>query len=311
MKIYRYSQCTEIPEESTAVALGFFDGVHAGHKRLLRTARELAKQMNLTFTVFTFPSENGFKGSAALYTTEQKLELLEKEGVEAVVIAEFASIANLSAEDFLEKSLLGDLKCRAAIAGEDFRFGKNALGDTALLQKTLEEHGALCIIEEEHKIDGEKISTTAIKRLLQEGKPEEARRRLEAPYYISCTVEHGNGVGKTLGFPTVNTAFPSGTTPLKKGVYRTAVEIDGRLYNGITNVGNCPTFERRALHAETYIIDYSGNLYGDKIRIFFLGYLREEKRFDDPKQLIMQINVDKNTAIQQNGELKWQEIGLN
>ena len=96
---------------------------------------------------------------------------------------------------------------------------------------------------------------------------------------------------------------------LRHGVYRTAVEISGELYTGITNIGTCPTFEAREAHAETYIIGYSGSLYGKKIRILFLARLRDEKKFNSPQELIMQINIDKNTAIKENGELRWQDFG--
>ena len=147
--------------------------------------------------------------------------------------------------------------------------------------------------------------------LLSAGEVEAAREFLGMPYFIRSKVVRGNGVGHTLGFPTVNTDFENGKTLLKMGVYRTATEVDGKLYNSITNVGLCPTFKSRTLHAETFILDFSGDLYGKNIRIFFLGYLREEKQFDSPKELILQINVDKNRAIKENGELSWQEIGLN
>ena len=309
MKIYKYTPGTKLCTD-TAIALGFFDGVHVGHRRLLETAEKIAKEKNLLFTVFTFPAENALKGEGVLYSTEDKLEIFEELGVEAVVLADFASVASISAEDFITCSLISDMGCRAAIAGFDFKFGKGAVGDASLLSERLFAHGRECIIEDEHRINGEKISTSLIKGLLSEGRVDEAAVLLGMPYFISCTAEHGNGVGKKLGFPTVNSGFENHLPPIRRGVYRTATEISGRLYNGITNVGSCPTFDERALHAETHIIGYSGDLYGKKIRIFFLGYLREEKRFEDEKDLILQIEVDKNRAIKENGELKWQAIGL-
>lgn len=309
MKIYNYIPGKAIPEAATAIALGFFDGVHAAHRRLLDRARRLAKEMALTFAVFTFPSENGFKGGRPLYSTEEKLALLEKAGVEAVIIADFSEVSEIDAEDFIENSLIADMSCRAAVAGYDFRFGRGAAGDAGLLLKKLSESGAVCEIENEYRIDGEKVSTTRIKEFLALGNADKAREFLGSPYFITADVTKGNGVGKKLGFPTVNTAFKENTTPLAHGVYRTAIDISGRLYSGITNVGICPTFEAREPHAETFILDFSGDLYGQKIRIFFLEYLREEKKFDNPKDLILQINIDKNRVIQENGELLWQEIG--
>ena len=306
MKIFGYKELKNAPQGGV-IALGFFDGVHKGHRRLLESAGRLARKKNLTLAVFTFPAEDGFKGDGALYNNEEKLRLFESLGVEAVIMAKFASVSSIPADEFVTSSLIGDMECAAAVAGFDFRFGRGALGDAALLSKLLCDNGRECIIESEHKINGEKISTTKIKELLSLGRVEEAREFLGAPFRLTAKVEHGLGKGADLGFPTVNTP----THHLKRGVYRTATLVSGVLYNSITDVGTCPTISERTLHAETYIIDYSGDLYGKEIRIFFLGYLREEKRFSSQKELIMQINVDKNRAIKENGDLKWQEIGLN
>ena len=310
MKIYNYTPGVSL-DEKTAVALGFFDGVHAGHRQLLKTAREAAKKSNLLFTVFTFIAGSGIKENHPIYSNRQKLEILEELGVEAVIVADFSEISNISAEDFVKSCLYRDMGCRIAVAGFDFRYGKGRMGDADSLKKSLSLLGAECIIESEHSIDGEKISSTKIKELISLGNMEKAREFLGYPYQITCVVEHGRGAGKGLGFPTVNTKIDKNLSPIRCGVYRTAVEISGKLYTGVTNVGTCPTFEERKIHAETYIVDYSGDLYGQKIRIFFLGYLREERQFEDPQELIMQINVDKNTAIKENGELTWQEIGQN
>ena len=310
MKIYEYSLGKEIPIKGSAVALGFFDGVHAAHRRLLKTARDIAKSLSLTFAVFTFSSGAEFKGKS-IYSTEEKLSLLEKEGVEAVIVADFSKIANVDASDFIHTTLLSDLHCRAAIAGFDFRFGKGAVGNTDLLCTELSKMGAICRIEEEHRINGEKISTTKIKELLSQGRVDVAREFLGYPYFITASVSHGNGQGAGLGFPTANMDIEADRATLKKGVYRTCAEIDGKLFSALTNVGTCPTFEERRLHAETYILEYNGNLYDKKIRIFFLGFLREEIKFESKNELILQIKVDINRTITENGELKWQEIGQN
>ena len=313
MKVYEYVPGTQIDEESTVVALGFFDGVHAAHRSLLKKAKEISRAEGLTFAVFTFRAENvGLKGDARIYSTEEKLEILEGLGTDAVILADFPSVSGIEAEDFVKSALLSDMKCKVAVAGYDFRFGKGARGDVSLLTSLLSSAGADCYVEEEQKIEGEKISTTKIKELLKGGKVSEAISFLGMPYFITAEVRHGKGLGRKLGFPTVNCDFKEGALLIKKGVYRTAVKISGKLCSAITNVGVCPTFDGgEALHCETYIIGYSGDLYGQKIRIFFLGFLRDEKKFDRQNDLILQINVDKNTAISQNGDLKWLETGLN
>lgn len=310
MKIYEYKPGTRVGIGASVIALGFFDGVHKGHRSLLMTAKRAACERGLTFAVFTFPAENGFKGGGALYPTSEKLALLDSLGVEAVIMAEFGSVSKVSAEDFVNHSLIEDMNCSVAVAGYDFRFGKGALGNTTLLSEILSSRERECIVEDEHRINGEKISTSKIKELLRLGNPMEACEFLGYPYYLRGTVEHGRGVGTALGFPTLNTNIDADSAYLKRGVYRTVTEISGVRYNSITNVGVCPTFKTRPLHAETYIIDYSGDLYGKEIRIFFIDYMREEKAFSSEKELIMQINVDKNRAIKENGEIKWQEIGL-
>ncbi|MBE6645677.1 MAG: riboflavin biosynthesis protein RibF [Ruminococcaceae bacterium] len=310
MKIYRYTPGTDLGQK-TVVALGFFDGVHEGHRRLLATARDAAEKNGLRFTVFTFESKVGFKGNSVIYSTEEKMSIFESLGVETVVLADFSEISSICAEKFVKDCLFRDMGCRLAVAGSDFCYGKGRGGNSKTLADTLRTLGAECIIEEEHKIDGEKISTTKIKELLALGRVKEASKYLGFPYHIVCGVERGRGVGRSLGFPTVNSKLESTTAELRRGVYRTAVEIEGKLYTGVTNIGTCPTFAEREIHAETYIVNYSGNLYGEKIRIFFLGYLREEKKFESPNELIMQINVDKKQAIQENGDLTWQAIGQN
>ena len=310
MKIYSYIPGVKI-QESTVIALGLFDGVHEGHRRLLSTAKKAAEEKGLTFAVFTFRASCKIKGSTVVYTDEEKLSLFEELGVDAVILADFSDVSKICAESFVRDSLVSDMGCRAAVCGYDFRFGKERAGNAEFLRAALQKLGAECLIEDEHRLYGEKISTTKVKKLLENGDLETARLYLGAPYFILASVEHGRGVGKGLGFPTVNTPLPEERAPLKRGVYRTAALIDGVLYTGITNVGTCPTFDEREVHAETYIVGYSGDLYGDKIKIFFLGFLRDEKKFSSPEELIMQINIDKNRAIKENGDLTWLATGLN
>ena len=310
MKIYSYTPGMNLPEE-TVVALGFFDGVHEGHRRLLSTAKKTAEEKKITFAVFTFRASCGIKGNSLIYTDDEKLSLFQDIGVEAVILADFSDISGVSADGFVRDCLFRDMGCRVAVCGYDFRFGKDRAGDADSLSSTLAALGAECIIEDEHMLYGEKISTTKIKTLLANGDVERAGQFLGYPYMLLGSVKHGRGVGRKLGFPTVNTIIESERAPLRRGVYRTAVLISGKLYTGITNIGTCPTFDEREIHAETYIIGYAGDLYGEKIRIFFLGFLRDEKKFPSVEKLVMQINIDKNRAIKENGDLKWLEIGLN
>ena len=311
MDICIYTPGKKIPGECSVIALGFFDGVHIAHRKLLKRAKSLATRLGLEFTVFTFPSENSlFKDESRLYSTEDKLDIIRSLGADRVIIADFKDISEISAEDFVRKSLFGDMNCRGAVVGYDFRFGKSRGGDALLLKNLLDELGGICEIEDEVKMGKDKVSSTGIKNLLLNGDAEGAAALLGLPYFVTGNVEHGRGVGRKLGFPTVNYDFNERIPPLKKGVYRTVSTADGRIYNSVTNVGTCPTFEGIDFHIETHLIDFQGDLYGKKIRTYFLGYLREEMRFESEKELIMQIEVDKIRTITENGESKWQEIGL-
>ena len=308
MKIYNYSPGMHTPR-GAVIALGLFDGLHIGHRLLIETARRTAEEKGLTPTVFTFRTETLNKGGGALYSTEEKLDLLSDMGVEAVILADFEALMQVSAEDFVKDLLVRDMGCEVAVAGFDFRFGKGAAGNADLLISLMRESGGDAIIEEEHTLFGEKISTTRIKSLLSLGRVDQARECLGAPYFVTASVEHGRGVGKGLGFPTLNLSG-NAASQLGRGVYRCAAMISGELYTAVTNVGTCPTFEERESHAEVHVIGFDGDLYGKTVRVFFLGYLREEMKFDTPESLIMQINVDINRAITENGDKLWQEIGL-
>ena len=308
MKIYEYSPGRILPR-GAVIALGLFDGVHKGHRLLLNTAKKIAAERGLTFSVFTFRSESLKKGGGALYSTEEKLRLLEELGVEAVILSDFGTLSGIDASDFVKRLLVTEMGCETAVCGFDFRFGRGALGDARLLKKLMNECGKDCVIEAEHTLLGEKISTTKIKSLLGEGDVKQARDFLGMPYFITSSVEHGRGEGRGLGFPTAN-LFSDGLLHLKRGVYSCIVRVGDMLCKGVVNVGTCPTFDERSVHAEVNLIDFEGCLYGKKLEVFFIDFLREERRFNSEKELIMQINVDKNKAKTEIGDISWQEIGL-
>lgn len=306
MEFIRYTKGMHLSDRGRVLALGMFDGAHIGHRPLLIRAREIARKRGLTFAVFTFLSESfSPKGGAFLYSTEERLEIFESLGVDEVIAVDFESVASTLPRDFVLGSLITDMRCEVAVAGFDFRFGKGAIGDTELLCRLMKSEKRECVIEDAHLYNGEKISTGKIKELLSLGNLAEANHLLGEPYFMYSSVEEGDGRGRTLGFPTINTSLHGREGILKRGVYRTRVDVDGESYVGLTNVGTCPTFEERTAHAETYILDYDGDLYGKRVKISFMSYLREEKRFSDGDELVMQINVDKNRAIEEaKGDMK-------
>ncbi len=309
MKVYEYNPKKPLGLRNTAVALGFFDGVHIAHRRLLEKTVKVGAELGLAPTVFTFTAEGGIKSSAPrLYSTKERLEILSELGIENVILVDFSAIAGLSAEDFINVSLIDHFGAKAAIAGYNFRFGKGAMGDGKMLTELMEKAGCHAYIEEEISYRGMTVSSTLIRSYLTEGKVSEAREILGAPYFISGKVESGNRQGKKLGFPTINVPLLDGQIQLKRGVYLTGVKIGNKIYRGLTNVGTCPTFIERDLHTETYILDYNSEIYGEEVKIFFIEFLRNEIKFESPDDLKLEVESNIRWAMER--DIKWQEIGL-
>ncbi len=299
MRTYKYSNgIKKMLSGERVVALGFFDGVHIGHRELFRVAKEQAKKHSLPFAIFTFSSASGDikSGSSRLYSDSEKLTLLSECGADEVIIADFASLRDMSAESFITDLLIGELNTRCAICGLDFRFGHGARGTQSLLSELMTGAGREAIAVNDVTLDGTKVSTTEIKKRLGEKDVIGANRMLGEPYFIIASIEHGRGVGQKLGYPTANCSLGEGAEILPCGVYRTVTESGKKAYPSLTNIGSCPTFDEREKHAETYILDFDGDVYDKTVRISFLDFLRDEIKFSSEKELKMQINVDINKA---------------
>ena len=312
MKIINYTYGSTKPNtKGLAVALGFFDGVHLGHSKLLKSLKQESEKLGLEPCVFTFKINllKTKKIETILYNDEDKIKIFEEVGISTVIFADFDSISQLSPESFVDEVLIRDFGIELAIAGFNFRFGKGAAGNADSLTKLMQRSSRTAIIVDEQTSNGQTLSSTLIRRLISEKKIEDANALLGAPYFINGTVERGLGLGAHFGFPTVNMPTRS-NSPLPIGVYRSAVKVGDKLYTGITNVGNCPTVKERETHAETLIADFDGNLYGESICIYLLEYLREEKIFASVDLLREQIYRDKEESIKKNGDLKWLETGL-
>lgn len=293
MKIYTYEPKTVLSGERS-IALGFFDGVHIGHRRLIKNAIDEAKRLNITSSVFTFYAEASMPKSSPdrLYSTEEKLDIFESLGVDEVILADFGSLKDTPPTDFINKILISDLGCRTAVCGKDFRFGKGASGTADMLAEAMKRAQRGAIIEDDVNLYEAKVSTTTIKELLSAGGIEKANEMLGSPYFLRSEVVRGRGVGHTLGYPTVNTSLTGKESLLRHGVYYSIINIGNKSYPALTNIGSCPTFEERAAHAETFIIDFDGEVYGDTVRISLLSFLRSEKKFESPEALTAQIKLD-------------------
>lgn len=285
MTVYDLHKGSEIDviEPPLSVALGNFDGLHPGHLSLI----EKAKCSSYKCCVFTF-SENPF-GAKRLMTTEAKKRILAELGVDYLAVFDFDDIKDMSWQDFADEVLTGRLNCRNAVCGFNFRFGKNAEGTGALLKQYLSEKGISCHICDSVLYRGEPISSSRIRNLLSDGKIEEANELLGREYSIDIHVVHGNGIGRHLGYPTVNQRYDDRDIKLPFGVY--ICRCNGR--PAVTNFGVRPTVTSEAVpYYETFILNYSADLYGVELKIEFLSMLRSEKRFSDYEELSGQIALD-------------------
>lgn len=293
MQVYNYKYGEPLPKVKSVLALGFFDGVHLAHRRLLDLARDIATREELAFGVFTFSSDGNVKrGVSRIYTDKEKISLLEELGADFTVLAHFPSISGLSPEEFVSEVLVREAGAKIAVAGFNFRFGKGASGDCNDLARLLSIHGAQAFIADEIMLGERTVSSSLIRRLLTDGDIEEANRLLVRPYSLSGVVSHGDGRGRILGFPTLNTPLAPERVIPRLGVYRSEVVIDGVAYRSLTNVGKCPTLGERAAHAETHLLDFSGTLYGEKINVSLFKFLRDEMVFEDAEDLKAQISRD-------------------
>lgn len=282
----------------TAVAIGKFDGVHLGHQKLLQEIVE-QKKAGLKACVFTFdPSPSvffGFSDGKELCTPDEKRRLLEEAGTDILIEYPLSEkTAGIAPELFVRELLVGKMQAAFLAAGEDLSFGKGGKGNWQLLEKLQPELGYQMKKIEKVSMDGQVISSTYIRRLVEEGRVEEAAAFLGRPYSFEGEVVTGRQIGRTLGFPTVNLEI--GTTKLLPpyGVYATTVSWDGKEYQAISNIGEKPTVsEEKKPGIESYLYDFDRNLYGERVKVELLHFRRKERRFSGLEELKAQLERDK------------------
>lgn len=282
------------------IALGSFDGLHLGHLSLVRKVRELAIKNGGKSIVFTFKNHpRAFINNNNLeliMTNEEKLKVLECENINVVAFKDFdENIMKISPEDFVEW-LCESYNVKGIVVGFNFKFGYKNLGDIELLKKFEEEYKYKLYVMEPCKIQGEIISSTTIRKELIEGNVRKAFNMLSRPYMLSGKVIDGKKLGRTIGFPTANLEIDKEKVIPKKGVYYTNVKINEKIFKGITSVGNNPTVDGQELTVETYILDFSNDIYGKEINIYFIDRIRDEIKFNNLNELIEQLKKDKKFA---------------
>ena len=282
------------------IALGFFDGVHIGHGALLRRTAERAKELDCVSAAFTFdraPKEFVTGVPVPLLTDPQERSELISElyGIKEVIVAPFdRAMMTLPWQDFIETLLLGQYGAVHLVAGHDYHFGFKNQGTPEILRDYCATHGIGCDIIPKVEYQGTTVSSTHIRGLIEAGEVEKAAEFLGHFHRMSGTVEHGCGIGTKSLFPTAN-LIPRGANIVPAhGVYATKVTLgSGETYPGVTNVGTRPTVsDGAAVTVETYLIDFSGDLYGQRIRIEFCRRLRGEEKFDSTQALHDQIARD-------------------
>lgn len=286
-------------DKHSAIAIGAFDGIHLGHQHILRSTVTYAQAHDLIPTAILFdPLPSQFFGRLGtdqrILLREEQEAFLHRSEISNVIILPFSGIiADLSPEDFLD-AMQSRLHCDRLFMGEDFSIGKERLGTPDYLTKLGGSYGFETEIIPKDCLDGDVISSTRIRKLLNSGSVKEANRLLGYPFFFSSSVIHGAARGRRLGFPTLNVQIPAQKLKLPNGVYAVHTIIDGKKYASVTNIGVRPTFglDDQGIVVESYLLDTQGDFYGKTARLEFIEMLREEIRFSSGKELREQINRD-------------------
>ena len=287
-------------EEPTVLVLGYFDGIHLGHKALFERARKVADERGLTVTVLTFPESprlafSRFTPELLLHLTseEQRYILLEKNGVDQLLMTPFTSeFASNTPEEFIERYVKG-LNAQALVAGFDYHFG-NCRAD---VQDLMELFDGQVEIVSEVSLRGEKVSSTRIRQAIQSGDVSLANQLLGYPFMTEGIVVHGDARGRTIGYPTANLAPFDRVHLPSEGVYVAEVEVDGKRYRAMTSVGKNVTFDGTELRIEAHIFEFDRFIYGEKMTIFWLEKIRDMVKFDGIEGLMEQMKSDESYAL--------------
>lgn len=284
---------------SRALALGFFDGIHRGHGMLLHKAIERAQEKHLSPAVFTFdrhPSDLYAKTPVTLINSaEDRADLIARlYHINDVIFSHFdEAMMRMPWEDFITKMLYEQYGARHLVCGEDFHFGYRGEGDPEKLRQKCAELGIGCDIIPLMELEHMKVGSTCIRNMLLEGDMERAAEFLGHPHCLSHTVEHGKKLGSSIGIPTVNLTTPPHVLTPAHGVYATRVQIGAASYLGVTNIGTRPTVDNSShVTVETFILDFSGDLYGQTLRVDFYKRLRDVQKFPTLEALKAQIQQD-------------------
>lgn len=292
MTVYHLPPDTErIPAIGRTVALGLFDGMHIGHRAVVAAAIRAGRGR---CAVYTFSHSTLYtKGDLRRVNTDtQQTAILDRMGVTEMFETDFAAVCDLSPEQFVEEILKNTLHATAVTCGFNYRFGKDGIGDAALLERLCAARGIAVTVVPAVESDGQAVSSTAVRSALADGDIATVRRMLNRAYCFELPVEQGQHLGRRLGMPTVNQVLPAELALPRFGVYASCVEVGGRVRYGVTNIGVRPTVGADAPLAETWIDGFDGNLYGQTVRVYPVTFLRAERTFDSLEELKAQVEQD-------------------
>lgn len=287
----------EMTTQKKVIALGFFDGVHLGHGALLKRTVELAETLNAVPAAHTFAAHPStlvtHQPTPLLSTPEDRAHLMKSlYGIQEVIVAPFdEGMMTMPWETFVTDYLIGGLNCAGVVVGHDYRFGYKGEGTPARLKELCAQAHVACEVVEKVTLDGRTVSSTYIRSLVEAGDMETAARYLAHPHLLRGSVRHGKGLGRKLGFPTVNIVPAEGILLPAYGVYATKVTLeDGKTYPAATNVGVRPTVEdEKQVTVEAFLLDFQGDVYGQTVSLEFYRRLRGERRFDSLEALRQEV----------------------
>ena len=270
-----------------AVALGNFDGVHIGHRRLFDALGDDAPR-----AVFTFAD---LRRDGLICTLAERLSLIRAQGVRYALVADFADVRAMSAADFIGY-LCGTLGARRLVCGYNFTFGAGGAGTADDLSRLAREHGAEATVVAPVTLGGEPVSSSRVRELIAAGDMPGAAALLGRPYGFASEVVHGRELGRTMGYPTVNQLLPAELAAPRFGVYASRCAFRGVTRDGVTNVGVRPTVGGDALTVETHMFDCDDQLYGEQVRVELTAFIRPERRFASVDELFAQVARDADSA---------------
>lgn len=304
MRIFK--SLDNLPEfKNAVVTIGTFDGVHKGHQKILEHISTLANEINGESILITFHPHPRFvinpddKTLKLINTLEEKLELLQTYGLDNVVVAPFSvAFSQMPAIEYVKNFLVGNFAPKSIVIGYDHHFGRNRSGNISLLKEYKEVFDYDIVEITKEVIADIDVSSTKIRKSIEAGDMETAKVLMGHPYALEGVVTKGEQNGRKMGYPTANISLsaPYKLVP-KNGVYAVRTNRNGKEYIGMLNIGFRPTFEGIAKSIEVHLIDFDNEIYGEKLKVEFISFIRDERKFDSLDALKQQLNQDKSTIL--------------